>query len=99
MGVEFFWKDRQHRFRGASRAFLKARGVQDISDIYGRTDQELGWHLHTEQEKSTEETVMRTGKPLFDVHEQIITGHRLQEICSSKSLSARMAMSSAYSSR
>ena len=42
MDVEFFWKDRQHRFRGASRAFLKARGVQDISDIYGRTDQELG---------------------------------------------------------
>lgn len=84
MDVEFFWKDRQHRFRGASRAFLKARGVQDISDIYGRTDQELGWHLHTEQEKSTEETVMRTGKPLFDVHEQIIIGHRFQEICSSK---------------
>ena len=38
MDVEFFWKDRQHRFCGASRAFLKARGVRDIAEIRGRTD-------------------------------------------------------------
>ena len=84
MDVEFFWKDRQHRFCGASRAFLKARGVRDIAEIRGRTDKELGWQLLAEQAYETEETVMRTGTPLLGVREQIDIGHRLQEIRAAK---------------
>lgn len=84
MGVEFFWKDRQHRFCGASRAFLKARGVRDVSEIRGRTDKELGWQLLAERAYETEESVMRTGTPLLGVREQISIGHRLQEIRAAK---------------
>ena len=84
MDVEFFWKDRQHRFCGASRAFLKARGVRDIAEIRGRTDKELGWQLLAERAYETEETVMRTGTPLLGMREQINIGHRLQEIRAAK---------------
>lgn len=84
MDVESFWKDRQHRFCGASRAFLKARGVRDIAEIRGRTDKELGWQLLAEQAYETEETVMRTDTPLLGVREQIDIGHRLQEIRAAK---------------
>ena len=84
MGVEFFWKDRQHRFRGASRAFLKGRGIQDVKEILGKTDEELGWQLHANQAHETEAQVMRTGKPLLDIPEQLSVGHRLQEIRASK---------------
>lgn len=80
LGIEFFWKDRQHRFRGASRAFLQGRGVKDVTEILGKTDDDLGWLLHTSHAKENEEKVMRTGEPLLDVHEPLSIGHRLQEI-------------------
>lgn len=80
LGIEFFWKDRQHRFRGASKAFLKGRGVKDVAEILGKTDDDLGWLLHTSHAKENEEKVMRTGEPLLDVHEPLSIGHRLQEI-------------------
>lgn len=83
-GIEFFWKDRQHRFRGASRAFLKGHGLQDASTILGKTDEELGWHLHTKAAYESEEQVMRTGEPLLDVFEQLNIGHRLQKVRASK---------------
>ena len=80
LGIEFFWKDRQHRFRGASKAFLQGRGVKDVTEILGKTDDDLGWLLHTSHAKENEEKVMRTGEPLLDVHEPLSIGHRLQEI-------------------
>ena len=80
LGIEFFWKDRQHRFRGASKAFLKGRGVKDVAEILGKTDDDLGWLLHTSHAKENEKKVMRTGEPLLDVHEPLSIGHRLQEI-------------------
>lgn len=80
LGIEFFWKDCQHRFRGASKAFLQGRGVKDVTEILGKTDDDLGWLLHTSHAKENEEKVMRTGEPLLDVHEPLSIGHRIQEI-------------------
>lgn len=80
LGIEFFWKDRQHRFRGASKAFLKGRGVKDVAEILGKTDAELGWLLHTTHAQETEEKVMQTGEPQLDVQEYLSIGHRIQEI-------------------
>ena len=80
LGIEFFWKDRQHRFRGASKAFLKGRGVKDVAEILGKTDAELGWLLHTKHAQETEEKVMQTGEPQLDVQEYLSIGHRIQEI-------------------
>ena len=80
LGIEFFWKDRQHRFRGASRAFLQGRGVKDVTEILGKTDAELGWLLHTTHAQETEEKVMQTGEPQLDVQEYLSIGHRIQEI-------------------
>lgn len=80
LGIEFFWKDRQHRFRGASKAFLKGRGVKDVTEILGKTDDDLGWLLHTTHAQETEEKVMQTGEPQLDVQEYLSIGHRIQEI-------------------
>ena len=80
LGIEFFWKDRQHRFRGASRAFLQGRGVKDVTEILGKTDDDLGWLLHTTHAQETEEKVMQTGEPQLDVQEYLSIGHRIQEI-------------------
>ncbi len=80
MGIEFFWKDRQHRFRGASKAFLQGRGVKDVTEILGKTVDDLGWLLHTTHAQETEEKVMQTGEPQLDVQEYLSIGHRIQEI-------------------
>lgn len=82
--IQLFWKDRQHRFRGASAAFLKGRGVTSIDDILGRTDGELGWQLHAASTYDTEEQVMQTGRPLLHLTEQMNIDHRLQDIQVSK---------------
>ena len=83
-GLSFFWKDRQHRFRGASTAFLRERGITSLEEILGKTGQELGWQLHTSQVSRTEEQVMATGKPLLHLIEQMNIDHRIQEIKVSK---------------
>ena len=80
LGIEFFWKDRQHRFRGASKAFLQGRGVKDVTEILGKTVDDLGWLLHTMHAQETEEKVMQTGEPQLDVQEYLSIGHRIQEI-------------------
>ena len=80
LGIEFFWKDRQHRFRGASKAFLQGRGVKDVTEILGKTVDDLGWLLHTTHAQETEEKVMQTGEPQLDVQEYLSIGHRIQEI-------------------
>ena len=80
LGIEFFWKDRQHRFRGASKAFLKGRGVKDVAEILGKTDAELGWLLHTTHAQETEEKVMQTGEPQLGLQKYLSIGHRIQEI-------------------
>lgn len=83
-GLSFFWKDRQHRFRGASTAFLRERGITSLEEILGKTGQELGWQLHTSQVSRTEEQVMATGKPLLHLIEQMNIDHRIQKIKVSK---------------
>lgn len=83
-GIEFFWKDRQYRFRGASHAFLAGLGVTSADAIIGKTDEELGWQLHTHAARASDEQVMQTGKPLLNLTEQLNIGHRLQEVHVSK---------------
>ncbi len=39
-----FWKDTHRRFLGANQAFLEYYGLSSLSEILGKTDEEIGWH-------------------------------------------------------
>ena len=59
--LKFFWKDRQRRFLGASRSFLQHYGFSSVDDIIGRTDEDMGWHIHPDQYRNEETKVLEEG--------------------------------------
>ncbi len=59
--MKFFWKDRNRRFAGASRSFLEFYGFESVNEILGKTDEEVGWHLHPDVYRNAEESVIREG--------------------------------------
>lgn len=60
-----FWKDDQRRFLGASRSFLNYFGLHDESEIIGKTDEDMGWHIDPKPFKKDEEAVLKTGKKCY----------------------------------
>ena len=60
-----FWKDREQRFLGANAAFLDFFGFQDMSEIIGKTDHELGLHVVDRAVKEPGEQLLWDGKPQY----------------------------------
>ncbi len=44
--IKFFWKDREQRFLGASKAFCDYYGFGSPDEIVGKTEEELGWQMN-----------------------------------------------------
>ena len=59
--LKLFWKDKNRRFLGATKAFLDYYNFSSIKDIEGKTDDELGWHPDNRPFRAHEEKVLKTG--------------------------------------
>ncbi|MBR1660350.1 MAG: EAL domain-containing protein, partial [Oscillospiraceae bacterium] len=59
--IKFFWKDRDRRFRGASQSFLDFYGFHSLADILGKTDEDMGWHIHPDNYRDVEWDVIHEG--------------------------------------
>ncbi|SFA89146.1 diguanylate cyclase (GGDEF) domain-containing protein [Acetitomaculum ruminis DSM 5522] len=59
--LKFFWKDKERRFLGASRAFYDYYGFKSKYDILGKTDEDMGWHLNDTPFKNDELRVLTKG--------------------------------------
>jgi len=59
--LKFFWKDRNRRFVGASRCFLDYYGFSSENDIIGKTDEDMGWHIHADPFRNEEWKVINEG--------------------------------------
>ncbi len=60
--INLFWKDKKRRFIGANQKFLDTYGFESLADIYGKTDEDMNWHIDDGPYKSAEEEVLRYGK-------------------------------------
>ena len=56
-----FWKDRNRRFLGASKAFLDFYGFASDREIIGKSDEDMGWHVHPDLYKNDEYQVIHEG--------------------------------------
>jgi diguanylate cyclase (GGDEF)-like protein len=65
--VNYFWKDRDRRFKGASRSFLDYYGFTSVDEILGKTDEDMGWHVEEGPYRNDELAVIEEGKSFFDV--------------------------------
>ncbi len=59
--LKLFWKDKDRRFRGVSKAFCDFYSFKDASAVIGKTDEDVGWHMDDAPFKSDEESVLEEG--------------------------------------
>lgn len=81
---KLFWKDRDGRFCGASPAFLRYYGIQNINELIGKADRDLGWHLADTYMDQGEMTILQKGDPIHNGHGRYIARGRQHAISFSK---------------
>lgn len=81
---KLFWKDRDGRFCGASPAFLRYYGIQNINELIGKADRDLGWHLADTYMNQGEMTILQKGDPIHNGHGRCIARGRQHAISFSK---------------
>ena len=59
--LKFFWKDTQRRFVGASRSFMDHYSFRAPEDFVGKTDEDMGWHIHNDPFRDEEWKVLNEG--------------------------------------
>ncbi len=65
-------KDAQSRFITTNTAHLRILGVNDLSEVVGKTDLDFFPRELAEQYFSNEQAVMRSGQPLFNKVERVV---------------------------
>jgi PAS domain S-box-containing protein len=68
-----FWKDKNFHYLGANRFFARAAGRDNPDELIGLTDQDLPWRDMSSKYTSDDREVIDSGKPKFDIEEQIVT--------------------------
>lgn len=81
---KLFWKDRDGRFCGASPAFLRYYSIQNINELIGKADRDLGWHLADTYMDQGEMTILQKGDPIHNGHGRCIARGRQHAISFSK---------------
>ena len=82
--LRLFWKDRDRRFLGASRAFLDYYGFSSAADIVGKNDEELGWHVHPDTYMNDEVMVIHEGITTHNVPGNCMNDGENRDILASK---------------
>ena len=82
--LKFFWKDRQRRFVGVSRAFLKYYGMKSEKVLLGKTDEDMGWHIDYRPYKEAEEAVLEKGEVIRNIPGECLIGGRPHHIVATK---------------
>lgn len=82
--VRLFWKDRERRFLGVSRGFLEYYGFSSEADVLGKTDEELGWHIHPDLFMNDELRVIHEGITTHNIPGRCICNGENREILANK---------------
>lgn len=72
--LRLFWKDREMRYLGASRAFLEYFGLRSGAELKGRTDEEMGWHIHADHYHLREQEALAHGTLVRNAQGQCLIG-------------------------
>ena len=83
--LRIFWKDKDRRFLGASKAFLDYYGFPSAAVIIGRNDEDLGWHVHPDLYMNDEFRVINEGISFHNRPGHCICKGENREILASKS--------------
>ncbi|MBQ5431520.1 MAG: EAL domain-containing protein [Lachnospiraceae bacterium] len=62
----YFWKDRERRFVGVNQSFLDYYGLTDASEVIGKTDEDMRWHVSDGPYFNDEIAVLEEGRSIID---------------------------------
>lgn len=82
--IKFFWKDKDRRFLGASRAFLNYYGIRDVKEIIGKTDDDIRWNVSPDVYRRDELDVLENGRHVVASPGQCIAGGVPRDIVATK---------------
>lgn len=80
----FFWKDKDRRFLGVSRSFLRFYNLKDMSEVLGKTDEDMGWHVDNDPFRNDEYQVIHDGVKIVNSHGRCIANGKLHNILATK---------------
>ena len=70
--IKFFWKDKNRRFLGGSKAFLDFFNVK-LDDIIGKKDAEMGWLIDEKAFEEGELEVVNKGKFILKLPDNVLS--------------------------
>ena len=79
-----FWKDKNRRFVGASRSFLRYYGLSSVDELAGKTDEEMHWHIENGPFHDDEVEVLTEGKSIIGARGTCIVHGKLNHILANK---------------
>ena len=82
--LRVFWKDDERRFVGASKAFMDYYGFTSEADFVGKTDEDLGWHIHPDSYMNDELQVIHEGISTHNVPGRCMNDGENRDIIASK---------------
>jgi len=80
----FFWKDAERKFAGVNRRFLEYYGFDSDSEVLGKTDEEMGWHINHEASVRDENAVLNEGVHISRMPGSCIVNGQNRTILTSK---------------
>lgn len=81
---KLFWKDRERRFAGVSESFKEYYGIKSDTEILGKTDEDMHWHVEGEAFENDELTILQEGKHIRNMFGTCIVRGRQRPIAASK---------------
>jgi PAS domain S-box-containing protein len=85
-----FWKDRELRYLGANKRFLEFENIDSLSDILGKTNEEINWSYPKSEDSAVENKILATNRDSLKNIEQInnryCTSNKLRFYDSNKTL-------------
>ncbi|OYY50476.1 MAG: hypothetical protein B7Y48_02055 [Methylophilales bacterium 28-44-11] len=74
-----FWKDKQSRYLGCNKAFAHEMGLQDPSEIFGKTDEDFFPSEYAEKFKQDDAIVMSAAEPKLFYEEEVINSQGMHD--------------------
>lgn len=77
--VRVFWKNHDLEFQGVNRVLLEDAGMNDVSEIIGKTDYQLPWADFADKYKKDDEAILDSGRSMLQIEEELVdrNGKRL----------------------
>ncbi len=77
--INLFWKDKEGRYRGANKGYLKVNHI-GIADLIGKTDDERNLYPDQQSHKEIEDAVLKNGELSIGKREKMIIDGAIHDV-------------------